>query len=480
MQFFSRKWSNKIRKIGIISGLQLILIIQLTACSNEKEANQNSPPFGPLTAASTAVALVTATLPGTSPAFTSSTLAKNISFPDFLASKQLRLNTSPQALTYLKEALGYIYNNSILRTTVDWSLVWVEVIPLVQNAQNTSDTYPAIESVLAKVGTEHSFFRTPEEYKQTYSGRKFGLGLSVLNRSGAITEIFPGGPADKAGLKAGDRIEAIDGQSSKVEAQATFLTSRTTPVTLKLLRIGQPQPFEVTLVPVEFDDGRNPSGKLLNNGLGFLELPAVTGPAQMISEYAFHAQKTISDIDSNSKVCGWIVDLRRAYTGGLWQMIAGAGPLLGDGALGSFIYSDKKEIWSYQKGKAFDGSNLLAQSSFVYELKKTQPPIAVLTSNSTASGGESILIAFRGHTLTKTFGEASAGFPTANDAMVLSDGAQIVLTVAYEADRTGYIYKGKIAPDEAVSIDWSLIESDQDPVVIKASEWLKTQPGCQT
>ena len=60
----------------------------------------------------------------------------------------------------------------------------------------------------------------------------------------------------------------------------------------------------------------------------------------------------------------------------------------------------------------------------------------------------------------------------------LSDGALLVLTVAVDADRTGYTYDSAIAPDQLVPVDLSQIGTTADRGVQAATSWLHDQEGC--
>lgn len=71
----------------------------------------------------------------------------------------------------------------------------------------------------------------------------------------------------------------------------------------------------------------------------------------------------------------------------------------------------------------------------------------------------------------------TADVPTGNTANELSDGACINLTQALDCDRTGQTYDAPIPPDQAVPMEWSLLDSARDPVVTAASDWLRSQPG---
>jgi C-terminal processing protease CtpA/Prc len=156
----------------------------------------------------------------------------------------------------------------------------------------------------------------------------------------------------------------------------------------------------------------------------------------------------------------------------MWPMMHAVRPILGEATPGYFVSSGGREAFSYRYGKG-PGVNAPA-----YQLKRPDPPVAVLTSRLTVSSGEALTIAFRGRPSTRIFGEATAGLPTANQSLRMVDGAVLVVTAAYEADRTGRVYEGRIPADQDVEIDWTRIGSDDDPVLRAATAWLRNQPQC--
>ncbi len=111
-----------------------------------------------------------------------------------------------------------------------------------------------------------------------------------------------------------------------------------------------------------------------------------------------------------------------------------------------------------------------------YRLKQTSAPIAVLTGPMTGSSGEAMVVAFRGRTNTRSFGQPTSGASSGNLGFQLSDGAAIALTISLFADRDGRVYGGRIEPD-------TLVEGDPtgvlDPVKEAATAWLKRRPACR-
>jgi C-terminal processing protease CtpA/Prc len=243
---------------------------------------------------------------------------------------------------------------------------------------------------------------------------------------------------------------------------------------LTLRRPGQEEPLSVRVTPGEFDGNRPPEGKRLGDDVGYVELPALGG-GPMAKKYADLLQQLVRDLDTDP-TRRWVVDLRRNHGGNMWPMLAGIGPVLGEGKVGAFLGSSRPDtFWSYQDGKAVLETYELARVQKPYRLKKPMPPVAVLTSRLTASSGEALVIAFRGRPRTRFLGEPTAGVPTGNEEKRLRDGAALFLYTTLEADRTGKAYEGKIDPDQRVRADWTRWGTDQDPVLRAALDWLRNQ-----
>ncbi len=157
-------------------------------------------------------------------------------------------------------------------------------------------------------------------------------------------------------------------------------------------------------------------------------------------------------------------------------MLAGVGPILGEGMAGWFVSPDGvKQAWGNYNGHAQLAGSPAIGIENPYHLKHPDPPVAMLTGRSTTSSGEAIVVAFRGRPRTRSFGEPTYGLPTANRGFKLSDRALLLLTVAVDADRTGHTYDSAIAPDEFVP---SRRGDTTDLGVQTATTWLHDQEGC--
>lgn len=190
------------------------------------------------------------------------------------------------------------------------------------------------------------------------------------------------------------------------------------------------------------------------------------GQGEAATAFARQIQDAIAAADRDDLI-GWIVDLRSNGGGNMWPMIAGVGPLLGDGPLGYFIDPLGLETpWEYRDGTSLSGSVPAVTVTPPYRLRRPQPRVAVLSNIGIASSGEATLIAFRLRPNTRSFGEATCGLSTANASFMLSDGATLTLTRSVMADRAKNRFGDRIAPDEVIP--------DQAQAIQRAIAWLQT------
>ena len=197
-------------------------------------------------------------------------------------------------------------------------------------------------------------------------------------------------------------------------------------------------------------------------------------------EFETKLQRVVADLDA-SHPSGWIVDLRGNVGGNMWPMLAGIGPLLGEGDdLGEFFDVDGHSVWRYHDGVAAEVAGLKVDAypaidGKPYHLAGT-PEVAVLIDRSTGSSGEALAVAFRGRPRTRFFGEHTQGASTVNETFQLSDGASMWLTIGVQADRNGKQYADGLVPDQAIPGDNQARAPADDPVVQAALTWLCRTP----
>jgi hypothetical protein len=200
--------------------------------------------------------------------------------------------------------------------------------------------------------------------------------------------------------------------------------------------------------------------------IGYVRVSWFSGDAAQATAFANGTQDQIRAKD-RADLAGWIVDLRGNGGGNMWPMLAGIGPILGEGLAGHFVDPSGAVIqWGYRDGASFYGTGVVQRVDAPYRLQRERPRVAVLTDNVVGSSGEAMVVAFRGRPDTRSFGTATCGLSTANRPFTLSDGAVLNLTVSVMADRSLVKYGDSITPDETLT--------DSDAAVQRAVAWLQT------
>jgi hypothetical protein len=192
--------------------------------------------------------------------------------------------------------------------------------------------------------------------------------------------------------------------------------------------------------------------------VGYVYVGAFGGSAAAAATYAEQIQAAIRDNDRPGNA-GWVVDLRHNSGGNYLPMIAGVGPVLGEGLAGYFRYaSGTLSPWGYVEGALWTGTTS-SRDVFVkapYRLATSARRVAVLTDSMTNSAGEATAVAFRGRPDTRTFGGETCGHSSGIIGITLSDGGTLGLLQVVDADRLGRVYGGKLQPDETIRDDMQL------------------------
>lgn len=162
-------------------------------------------------------------------------------------------------------------------------------------------------------------------------------------------------------------------------------------------------------------------------------------------------------------------------------MLGGVQPLLGSGPIGSFISPPSPpSVVRVTPTEITQGAEVSIRMPAPLQQGASTDPVVVLTGPATGSAGEFATIAFRGRQCTITMGAATYGVPTGNTDYRLSDGADLRLTAAFEADRTGHLYPdAPIQPDTLVgTANYFATWRPTDPAIQAASRWLSLHSGC--
>jgi hypothetical protein len=201
----------------------------------------------------------------------------------------------------------------------------------------------------------------------------------------------------------------------------------------------------------------------LPEGIGYVKVDACSCDGPAADVYANALQTAIRMADRPGLI-GWIVDLRDDGGGNMWPMIAGLGPILGEGIMGWIVYNNREYEREYRGGAAISLGEVFARVAVPYTLIDPAPRVAVLTGGRTNSAGEAITVWFMGRPDTRSFGTSTCGHHHLLSTFRMSDGAVLTLKSANNADRLKRPYAGPVAPDEMIE--------DSSEVVSRAVTWL--------
>jgi carboxyl-terminal processing protease len=295
--------------------------------------------------------------------------------------------------------------------------------------------YGAIKGMLRELDP-HTNFMPPDmfkEFENETSGEFGGLGIEISVQGGILTIISPieDTPAWKAGIKAGDKVVAIDGHSTKgmslVEASQYLRGKRGTQVVLRVVREKEEEPKDILIVrgsvkikSVKYTD--------LEDGYAYVRITS------FIENTARDLEKVLAEHQSKSKkIEGLLIDLRKNPGGLLDQAVKTSDMFLKDGVIVSTIgrTAKDKEVTSATKKGKYTGF-----------------PIVVLVDQYSASASEIVSGALQDNKRALIVGEKTFGKGSVQSIVKLQDGSGLKLTVArYYTPRGVSIQAEGIKPD---------------------------------
>ena len=304
----------------------------------------------------------------------------------------------------------------------------------------------------------YSTYLTPEQVKGFRAGgqnSQANIGAELSQFASYLYVIAPvkGGPAEQAGLQAGDIIEYIDGKATRdislYDARQLLNGAPGSEVKLRVLRAGT-RPFTMGVrrgaVSVPGAESRMEAGRVgvvKVNSLAEGEAADVKARVQELLKQG--AQKLV-------------LDLRSVAGGSLDEGVKVANLFIREGALAQTLGRGNKPLKSYAadpKAAMFDG------------------PVAVLIDRGSAAAAEIVASAFIEHKRGDVVGVKSFGAGAEQQLFTLRGGDGLLLTTVKWASSAGKPFLGEgvkpsvevKAPEVAEAIDpEDLTGNDDDPI----------------
>ena len=290
--------------------------------------------------------------------------------------------------------------------------------------QNFADPLPADTAIysgavqgMLRTLDPHSNFLDPKAYQllqQDQRGQYYGVGMEI-SMEGAkviVTQPFPGSPAQKAGLRRGDAIAAIDGKSAEglnsAQVADRLKGPKGTPVEVSVTREGEPKPITVNITRGEISRS-DVEGFWLKPGVAYVHVGS------------FSNQHTGREVDEvfkrlgESSVTGLVLDLRGNGGGLVSEAVAVAGRFL---QKGQTVVSHRGRASAEQLFRARGNAG------------SDRYPIVVLVDHQSASAAEIVAGALQDHDRAWVIGQSTFGKGLVQAQFPLSEGAALLLTIA--------------------------------------------------
>src|SRR3989339_1492658 len=343
-------------------------------------------------------------------------------------------------------------NNSSVEFDQFWD-VWdkIKTKYVKQPVQDVDMFYGAVQGLVSSLGDPYSLYFPPKEAEQfakDLSGELEGIGaeIGVKEEQLVVVSPLPDSPAEKAGLRPGDKILFIDKESSFGMDVGTAVSKirgkANTQVVLTIARDGVKDAKEITITRL----------KITIPAILFSSKPndiAYLRVMQFNDETTRELNKYIKQIKSR-QTKGIILDLRNNPGGYLDTSIEMASQWITSGV----VVSEKGRAGISNEHKTF-GSHPLSDIRTV-----------VLVNKGSASASEIVAGALQDTKKGVLIGEQTYGKGSVQDLETFPDGSALKLTIAEWFTPNGKnINKEGIKPDIEIKEDWENEKVGEDAVL---------------
>jgi len=321
--------------------------------------------------------------------------------------------------------------------------LFTEALTIIKNSYveevNTQDLiYGALKGMLGTLDP-HSGFMPPDEYKEMQidtRGEFGGLGIQIGIKKGMLTVIAPieDTPAWKAGIKAGDKIIKVDGESTRdmtlFEAVKKMRGPRGTTVTITIVREGwkEPRDFTITRDVIKI---KSVKYKVVDDGIGYVKINQFQERTASELENALKSLK-------EKKIDSLVLDLRN-NPGGLLKSAVDVTE--------QFLPPDRLVV--YIKGRSVKKTEYMTKGDRPYY----DLPMIVLVNHGSASASEIVAGALKDWKRAVLLGVQTFGKGSVQSVIPLSGGSGLRLTTAKYYTPNGISIQNEgIEPDIVVKI----------------------------
>jgi carboxyl-terminal processing protease len=291
----------------------------------------------------------------------------------------------------------------------------------------------------------HSSFMTKEMYKELEvetRGSFGGIGIEITMVKDVLTVVSPieDTPAYKAGVKAGDQIIKINGDSTKditiMEAVKKLRGPKGTKVTITILREGMAKPEDMT-INRDIIKIKSVKSRLYDDSIGYIRI------ASFQEHTGDDLKRNLTEIKAKAHpLKGLIIDLRNNPGGLLNQSIEVSDAFLKNGIIVT------------TRGRS---ENMDSKAEAKNDGEEPTCPIVVMVNEGTASAAEIVSGALQDNRRAIVLGKQTFGKGSVQTVIPLDDGSALRLTTAKY-----YTPNGRSIQAEGITPDIVVMQAKQE------------------
>ena len=267
-------------------------------------------------------------------------------------------------------------------------------------------------------------------------GEYVGVGMTINKKKGEALEVvspFIGSPAEKVGIKIGDKITKVDDKDilslTAADTVKMLKGKEGTKVNVEVIRSGKKEPLKFTMTRAKIKLEMVES-KMLDNSIGYVSL------LRFGNNVGEEVQKAIKDLQAKG-MKGLILDLRLNPGGSLQEAQDISSLFVKENLIVSLKYKDGQER---KYNRTFKN-----MGDF---------PLVVLINKGSASASEIVTGAIKDYKRGIIIGEKTFGKGIVQQIIPLRTNDAIKLTIAqYFTPKGNYIHEKGIEPDIKVEME---------------------------
>lgn len=369
-------------------------------------------------------------------------------------------------VVFLGKLIGKYSNakEGVLTQEVDFNLFWDVWDTLARDYVDKDEInekelfYGAIRGMVAALNDPYTVYMNPkvaQEFEDDLAGTFEGIGAEIGIRDNILTIIAPldDMPAQKAGLKAGDKVYAINSESTAGitidEAVRKIRGQKGTEVVLTISQNGLDEVRDVKIIR-DTIIVKSIKTELRDNNIFVIKITNFNDDTLDLFNSAVR-EALAKDPD------GIILDLRNNPGGYLDTAIEISSEWVEDGIVVSEQFSEDKKVEYLSRGRA-----RLKDYKTVILVNQGSASASEIVSGALRDNGKAVIVG------KKTFGKGSV-----QSLKEFSDGSSVKVTVAKWLTPNGNCINDEgIEPDYEVDLTIEDYKEDKDPQMDKAVEIL--------